>query len=569
MFRRSSVFAALIMLVALAALGPVTTRQARAADKRPNVVLIMTDDQGYGDLAVHGNKALKTPNLDSFHSQAVRFTDFHVDPTCAETRAALMTGRYATRTGVWHTIMGRSLLRPDEKTVADHFAASGYATGIFGKWHLGDTYPLRPQDRGFQEVLIHGGGGVGQTPDYFGNDYFDDTYFHNGQAKKFKGYCTDVWFDGALNFIESHKDKPFFCYIPTNAAHGPFLVADKYRKIYEDQGIKGGRAAFYGMITNIDENFGRLTKKLDELKLTDNTIVIFMTDNGTAAGESGGFKGKKGSQYEGGHHVPFLIRWPGGGVTGGRDVNKVAAHIDLLPTFKDVCGLKDMGVNFDGTSIAPLMKGKTDGWPDRTLFVHRQRMDHPKKYNACSVMTDKWRLVNHKELYAWPDDRAQKTNMADKHPQVVKQLQDQYETWWKSISTRFDEYVRPIVGSDKENPATLTCHDWHTRSVPWNQRHIKGNGFYNGYWTIHVERDGEYEVELRRWPREVDKGIEATGAKIKLGDVEMQQKLSTDAKFASFSMTLKKGPAKLQTWLTTAGGKERGAYYVYVKYLGK
>ena len=190
----------------------------------PNVVLVVTDDQGYGDLGCHGNPILRTPNLDALYRRSVRLTDFHVGPTCAPTRASLMTGRYCNRTGVWHTIMGRSLLRRDEVTMADVFAAGGYRTGIFGKWHLGDNYPYRPQDRGFHEVLIHGGGGVGQTPDAWGNDYFDDTYLHNGTPEKFSGYCTDVWFDGAMRFIEDNRDRPFFAYLATNAPHSPYRV---------------------------------------------------------------------------------------------------------------------------------------------------------------------------------------------------------------------------------------------------------------------------------------------------------------------------------------------------------
>jgi arylsulfatase A-like enzyme len=184
--------------------------------KRPNVVLVMTDDQGYGDLACHGNSIIKTPNLDALHAQSTRLTNFHVGPTCSPTRASLMTGRYCNRTGVWHTVMGRSLLRKDEVTMADVFRAGGYKTGIFGKWHLGDNYPFRPQDRGFDEVLIHKGGGIGNTQDYWGNDYFDDTYFRNGRPERFEGYCTDVWFTEAIKFIEANKDRPFFCYLPTN-----------------------------------------------------------------------------------------------------------------------------------------------------------------------------------------------------------------------------------------------------------------------------------------------------------------------------------------------------------------
>ncbi len=356
------------------------SQAAAVRSKRPNVILVMTDDQGYGDLGCHGNDVIVTPNLDELYNQSIRLTDFHVDPTCSPTRSALMTGHYSSRTGVWHTIMGRSLLGKHEVTMADVFSSSGYKTAIFGKWHLGDNYPFRPQDRGFQEVLIHGGGGVGQGPDYWGNDYFDDTYFHNDTAKKFEGYCTDIWFDGALKFIEANKDRPFFCYVPTNAPHGPYNVADKYSKPYRDKGIDAKQANFYGMITNIDENMGRLMSRLKELGLEQNTILIFMTDNGTSGGHAGGMRGKKGSEYEGGHRVPFFVRWPGGGVKEPGDVDRLSAHIDVLPTLIDLCSLtKPAGVKFDGASLAPLLKGKVSNWPDRTLLVHSQRIEQPEK----------------------------------------------------------------------------------------------------------------------------------------------------------------------------------------------
>ena len=331
----------------------------------PNVVLVITDDQGYGDLACHGNSVIRTPNLDALYTGSVRLTDFHVGPTCSPTRAALMTGRYCNRTGVWHTIMGRSLLRRDEVTLADVFAAGGYRTGLFGKWHLGDNYPFRPGDRGFHEVLAHGGGGVGQTPDYWGNDYFDDTYRHNGTPKKYAGYCTDIWFDAAMRFMEAHRNRPFFVYLTTNAAHGPYNVAEEYSEPYKDKDVPN--ADFYGMITNIDDNMGRLLGKLKALGIEENTVLIFMTDNGTAAGFrdgkgfNAGMKGTKGSEYDGGHRVPCFIRWPAGGLGGARDVDRLTAHIDLLPTLIDLCGLeKPPGVAFDGRSLVPLLRGRGD-----------------------------------------------------------------------------------------------------------------------------------------------------------------------------------------------------------------
>jgi arylsulfatase A-like enzyme len=560
------------------ALGQALSASETPARKRPNVILVITDDQGYGDLHCHGNAVIRTPALDGLHARSVRLTNFHVAPTCAPTRAGLMTGRYCNRTGVWHTIMGRSLLRRDEVTMADVFAAAGYRTGIFGKWHLGDNYPFRPQDRGFQEVFVHGGGGVGQTPDYWGNDYFDDTYFHNGRPVKCKGYCTDVWFDGALRFIEANKDRPFFAYLTTNAPHGPYLVAEKYRKPYRDKGVGARQAAFYGMITNIDENMARLLKRLDALGLAENTILIFLTDNGTSGGDRAGMRGQKGSEYEGGHRVPCFVRWPAGGLTGGRDVGRLTAHLDLLPTLVGLCRLKPPeGVKLDGASLASLLKGTAAPWPDRTLVVDSQRIEHPQKYRKSAVMTDRWRLVNGRQLFDVQADPAQKNDLAGKHPDVVERLRKAYDAWWADTSRRFDEYCRTVLGSDKENPVRITCHDWHGRAVPWNQGAVRRGPKANGFWAVEVARAGRYEFALRRWPAELNqpitaaipggKAIAAKTARLKVADVDVSKPIPDGAVAAAFQVDLKPGKTRLQTWLADEQGGSRGAYYVYVKRL--
>jgi len=549
-----------------------------AEPRRPNVVLVITDDQGYGDLGCHGNPIIRTPNLDRLHAQSTRLTNFHVDPTCSPTRSALMTGRYSSRTGVWHTIMGRSLLRADEVTMADVFSRSGYRCGIFGKWHLGDNYPFRPQDRGFREVLIHRGGGVGQGPDYWGNDYFDDTYLRDGKLEKFDGYCTDVWFREAMKFIEANKDRPFFCYLPTNAPHGPYNVAEKYSKRYLDEGVPENRARFYGMITNIDENMGRLMYHLKRLGLHQDTIVVFMTDNGTSAGDSAGMRGKKGSEYDGGHRVPCFIRWPGGGLAKAKDIDRLTGHIDLLPTLTELCGLKrPQGAKLDGDSLAPLLKDPAAGWPDRTLFVHSQRIEHPQKWRKSAVMTERWRLVNGKELYDIQADPGQKKDIADKHCDVVAELRAAYDRWWSDISQRFDEYCEIVIGSDEQNPTRLMSHDWHCPNPPWSQGAVRNAAKANGFWAVQVARDGVYEFELRRWPKELDKpinagipggkAINAVRARLKIADVDTTMPIPSDAHSVAFRAQLKAGKTRLQTWFVDADGTSRGAYYVYVKRL--
>jgi len=561
-----------------------------AAKARPNVILVITDDQGYGDLGCHGNKVIKTPNLDKLYTQSTRLTNSHVGPTCAPTRAALMTGRYCNRTGVWHTIMGRSIMRKDEVTMADVFRAGGYRTSFCGKWHLGDNYPYRPRYRGFDEVLSHGGGGVGQTPDYWGNDYFDDTYIHNGKPVKFKGYCTDIWFDAAMGFAEkcAKAGKPFFTYLSTNAPHGPFYVAKKYSDMYEGK-PNVPNAAFYGMITNIDENMGRLVKKLDDLGIADNTILIFTTDNGTAAGFrkprgkpkakiagfNAGMRGTKGSEYDGGHRVPFFIRWPDGKIEAKKDISRLTAHIDVLPTLGQLCGLDMPKANkIDGDSIVALLTGDGKNWPDRTLVTDSQRVENPVKWRKSAVMTDRWRLVNGKELYDMSKDPGQKSDVADANPAIVKKLTEAYDKWWISVSEKFDEFVPIVIGSDKENPTLLTAHDWHGPGSmkTWNHRQLIRGPIANGFWAVDVEQDGTYELTLRRWPKEEDSPInqrflKVSKARIKLGKVEMSQDVADGAKEVTFKMKLKSGPAKLQTWFADAQGKSAGAYFLYAKRL--
>lgn len=405
--------------------------------EKPNLILIITDDQGYGDLACHGNPWIKTPNMDKLWEESVRLTDYHVSPTCAPTRSALMTGRYNNRVGVWHTVTGRTLLRGNEVTMAQLFSDNGYSTGMFGKWHLGDNYPRRPIDVGFQRAVYHGGGAVGNTNDYWDNDYFDDHYYDNGEFKQFKGYCTDVWFDEAKSFIDENKGSPFFCYIATNAPHGPLYVEDKYSSQYRGDTLIPS-ARFYGMITNIDENIGKLRSYLAEHKLAENTIFIFMTDNGTADGvildgnywNSGlptvygfnaGMNGMKGTPYDGGHRVPCFIHWPAGGLDEGRDFDGLTAHIDILPNLIKMCGLERVnGPEIDGISLWKYLTGKLT-WikGKRTLFVDSQRVEVPEHHRRSAVMQKGWRLVNGRELYDMESDPTGTMNEAEQNRDLV------------------------------------------------------------------------------------------------------------------------------------------------------
>ncbi|MBJ2175942.1 arylsulfatase [Aureibaculum sp. A20] len=587
------------------------SKEANQIEKtdKPNVILIMVDDQGYGDIAVQGNKWIKTPNIDKLHAESTRLTDYHVSPTCAPTRAALMTGHHNYRTGVFFTIKGRSLILERETTMAQVFKENGYNTAMFGKWHLGDNYPFRPQDKGFDEVLMNNGGGVGQTMDYWDNDYFNDTYVHNGKFEKYEGYCTDVWFENAKKYIGKQKDKPFFCYLSTNAAHSPYWVDDTYSDPYKDnENIPN--ASFYGMIANIDENIGKLVEYLKSIDLMDNTILIFTSDNGTAKGakmakgedrldgfidkgNNAGMRGIKASMYEGGHRVPFYIHWKNGGINVGKDINDLTAHYDIFPTLVDLCKLDvKEDLKFDGSSLVPLMKGDKTNFEDRIVYVNTQFSTDPIPWKRTALMHRNWRLVEGTELYDLDTDPEQRTNVADQYPEKVKEYKAAYDKWWAEISPTFVEKPYFIIGNEAENPTTLICHDWHSETfTPWQQNHIRLGQINNGFWRVKVAEDGTYTLKLRRWPEEsqlalgakapVRPALEGTSvtaskkgkalvikkARISIQDNELSKEVDLNAEYVEFEVKLKKGETKLKTWFTLDSAEELGAYYATIEKL--
>jgi arylsulfatase A-like enzyme len=573
--------------------------------RSPNVILILTDDQGYADLGCTGNPWIRTPHIDAFHKSAVRLTDFHVSPLCTPTRGALLTGHHPIRNGAWATCWGRSILRKDEVTAAQVFRQSGYRTGMFGKWHLGDNYPYRPQDRGFEHVVAHRGGGVGQTPDFWGNNYFDDTYFHNGKPVAHTGYCTDVWFHEAAKFIEANKDRPFFAYIATNAPHDPYLVADSYRKLY-DGNPDIPHPAFYGMITNIDENVGRLDAKLNEWGLAENTILIFMTDNGSSGGctqDSRGFvtrgynaglRGMKASYYDGGHRAPFFIRWPSRGIGGGRDIGDLAMHVDVLPTLIELCGLNPPNdVSFDGVSLAGLLTGAGGSLPERTQFLQYHQGTLPPEKWTNAVITPRWRLVHGRELYDIKVDPGQQHDVAAQHPDVVADLRARHEVWWAEVAPGLEAYCPISIGHERENPSRLDAMDV-MGDVAWHQTHIVQAKKTTGRWTVQVEAPGEYVFRLRRWPEEIGIPIHGTvspddavshiyatpetravaltpvRARLGLFGREWTAPVAPADQETVFRVRLDQaGITTLDAWFADASGKECGAYYVYVERLGR
>ena len=476
-----------ILFFPLFVLAAINTQVDAAAlgGSKPNVILVITDDQGYGPVGAHGHPWIKTPNLDVLHGQSTRFTSFLVSPTCSPTRAALMSGRHPLKNGITHTILERERMALSTVTLPQILAKAGYVSGIFGKWHLGDEDAYQPDKRGFDEVFIHGAGGIGQAyncscADAPGNKYFNPAIRHNGKFVRTEGYCTDLFFTAALGWIKQtkEKDKPFFAYITTNAPHGPFIAPPANTKKFTDLGFSSKTAGFYGMIENIDENMGRLMGKIEEWNLAEDTLLIFMSDNGMTGGGSGrgkvgvakdgspmnvynaGMRGMKGSPDEGGVRVPFFVRWTGK-LKPGRDVAALSAHIDLLPTLAELAGLRELPKNqVEGRSLVPLLMDPKAKWKQRHLFTQIARWktgsepdEHMwKKY---AVRNQRYRLVVD-QLYDMKNDPNQKVNIADKNPDVVQSMRAAYQEFWKES--------RPLmVNETAPMSPTRPFHEWFNK----------------------------------------------------------------------------------------------------------
>jgi arylsulfatase len=576
-------------LFLLAAVSLTAAYSAAAAEPakpaRPNIIIVLADDQGYGDFSCLGNPVLKTPNLDKLHAQSIRLTDFHVAPMCTPTRGQLMSGLDCLHSGASSVCAGRSFIRRGIPTMAEIFAASGYRTGHFGKWHLGDSYPNLPQHRGFQETIYHHGWGITSIADSWNNDYFDPTFYHNGVPKKYKGYCTDIWFDQALAWVrERHqKNEPFFVYLPTNAPHGPHWAPEKYKAPYRGKGPEG----FFGMIANIDDNMARLEAMLTETGLRDNTLLFYFNDNGGTAGVkvfNAGMRGHKTEYYDGGHRAAGFLRWPAGKLRQPCDIDDLTEVQDLLPTLIDLCGLKKPeSAKFDGASLGDLLKGTADRLPDRMLVVQYGQV--PAKWD-CAVMWNKWRLVKGKELYDIKSDIGQTKDLAEKQPEIVRKMREHYEKWWAGVEPNLNNFSPISIGAEQQNPVILSAADWANVYCD-NMYDVRNGKPSNGAWHLLVEKDGDYEIGLRRWPKEADaaltagvpafKGVDgglAAGkalsiakARLKVGDRDQSLPIAAKDKDAVFNVTLKKGTqTTMQSWLYDADGKELcGAYFAYVR----
>lgn len=555
----------------------------------PNVVLVLTDDQGYGDLGCHGNKYIKTPYLDNFYQESSRFTNFYSCPLCSPTRASLLTGRYNYRTGVIDTWVGLAMMRSEEITIAEKLKEAGYKTGIFGKWHLGDHYPLRPIDQGFDESLIHKGAGIGGRTNPPDNHYYDPILYHNETPKKFYGYCTDIFFQAAIQFIEKHAKEPFFVYIPTNVPHVPLEIKEKEVLPYLKMGLDEITAKHYAMLTNLDQNFGRLLSKLDELDLSTNTIVIFTSDNGPAYRDlryNAGLREGKGSVYDGGIKVPFFIRWPKK-IIGGKDIDRIAHFIDVFPTLIDLCDISDSkDLSLDGISLAPLLLAKKVDWPDRYLFFQQSRpdpngVDRPRLFVHCAVRSQNYKIVmtsrdpkkrqteaiglEQTELYDMLRDPGETLNIARSHPHLVRKMRLAYEKWFNNVTKNLSP-VSIYLGSPLENPVILTNQDLYgpgavAAYVSWGRLsrdpQAEPEGF--GVWHVKTTRAGRYKITLRFGPlsggREVPlkEGI----AVFKLGKVYREEKIKEGSPRVSFFIELPQTEGALETYFT--GQRKDGA----------
>ncbi|MFB6135933.1 MAG: arylsulfatase [Halobacteriaceae archaeon] len=516
---------------------------------RPNVLVFICDDLGYGDLACHGNTVVETPTLDGLHGESARLTRFYGGPVCSPARASLMTGRWHYRTGVTDTYKGRSMMAGDEVTMAERLADAGYRTGLFGKWHLGDNYPMRPHDQGFEEALYHQGGGLCQPAGEPDETYFDPLLWRNGDPERGDGFCTDAYTDAAVEFVEDHAgDEPFFTYVASNAPHTPLQCPDEYAEPYLDAGCSEERARFYGMVSNIDDNVGRLLDALERTGQAEDTVVVFTSDHGPALhqDEAGryraGLRDGKGSVYEGGVRVPCFVRWPD--AVEPRDCDQLAHFVDLFPTLLPACGA-DLPTDrtVDGADLRAVLR-EGERIDDRRVFLQWHRGDEPDLYRNCAVVEDRFKLVNGDELYDLAADPGEHRNVAADHPEVVTRLREAYEEWFADVSgTRGYEPPRIAVGTDHENPTRLTRQE--AQCARDGGGWTADDAIY--YWELDAA-EGSYDVTVDFRSREVD----GARARVRFGDDEATAPVTGWQSTCTFEgVDPGAGEARLEAWVET------------------
>ncbi len=494
----------------------------------PNVVLIMTDDQGWGDIHDHGNNLIETPVLGQLREEGARFDRFFVSPVCAPTRAGMLTGRYYPRSGVHGVTRGYETMRSQEVTLAEILKSSGYATGCFGKWHNGAHYPHHPNGQGFDEF-------TGFCAGHW-NNYFDTTLDHNGDMIKTQGYITDVLTDRALQFIELNQNYPFFCYVPYNAPHSPWQVPDKYFDKYKQKGLTDKLACVYGMVENVDDNIGRILSRLEVLGLAESTIVIFLTDNGPNSDRyNGDMHGRKGSVHEGGVRVPCFIRWPGH-IQPGTQVKHIAADVDILPTIVDLAGVPvSPSHSLDGVSLKPLLLGEPGDWEfkDRMLFTFR---DDAGDGTPGAVRTQRWRAVydgeDEWELFDMTTDPGEQEDVAIQHPDVLDQLVEAYENIVQDVASEGFETIPIEIGHPESPDVVLPAHEaflypgigdgisYHG-SAGWANDWVTNWSSIDAYpyWEVDIRKSGTYAVTLMYVCSQENVGAEVV---VRIGEQTLQ-----------------------------------------------
>lgn len=566
------------------------------AQKKPNIVLMMTDDQGYGDIGGHGNPYLKTPNIESIGANGIEMTHFFSYPNCSASRAALLTGRYPYRTGVTAVTQVDHFMNTSEITIAEVLSVNGYKTGIFGKWHIGDNAPMRPTDQGFQEALVHRGGGIGQAAGPAGNTYFDPVLEHNNISKKYKGYCDDIFTEAALDFISKNKDEPFFAYLATNLPHLPLQVPDERAEPYRKQGLHEDNARVFGMIDNIDYNVGRVLAKLKELGIEDNTIVIFLSDNGPRHRRTkndsypgryvANLRGTKTSVYDNGTRVPFYVKWPKQ-LPKGKKMSTMGAIIDVFPTLLKASGiLGDNKVKIDGENLMPLWEEQPIDLSDRTFFMQMHYGPTPFKYMHFSARQQKYKLVSphdfphgivhqptdhvlknvlkNLELYDMENDPSERINIASKHPKIVEKLLEEYENWFDEVTEERDAkgIQRIYIGSKTQLNTTLTRFDWGgprviSRFDYGGPRVIEDNQL--GHWRVKTVK-GTYKISLDL-PKLTSDGI----AHVKYNDVHYKLPFKKGQETMTFkNLKLPAGEGNFHVYLK-AERLAVGPHFVHIK----
>ncbi len=534
------------------------------AGQRPNVLLILTDNQSYYELSGHGHPHVQTPNIDRLATESVDFVNFHAPPFCSPSRALLMTGRYAMRAGIHNTIGGVSILHRDEETMADVLGRAGYRTAIFGKWHLGFSHPYHPNQRGFEEAFVHGGGGIGQLEDFYGNDHLDATFDHNGEFVATEGFTTDVLFDRAKAFITEHQDDSFFCFVSTPATHRPWQSHPEQAQAIRDRGEDYPRndMALYSMIENIDDNVGQILEHLQTLGLKNDTLVIFATDQGTRRERL-----HKGLGYDEYHQVFCMMRYPPVTENVGRESKALAGMVDVFPTVLDICGVSS-DRELDGRSLRPILAGKALWTDERRLIVQCPRGRTREKWKNVSVKSQRWRLIDGQQLFDVLRDPDQNDNVIDDYPLVAASLSQTYENFWNSLPSSESLLSRHILGSESASEVRLNAMDWYQGAAPWHQLHMpKFKG--NGKWAVDVVANGTYRIELRHHPREAPRALQATGAYIEVGGRRFEKALNQSDEAVTFVVSLKAGKHDLETGFIPGSESSRsdpwGALFAYVQ----